>query len=71
MSRSYARDHYTLCAVSYPATETAECAFLNGFMVLVFFFKNIIAMFAIDIIGIENKIISNASTVRGAVTCSQ
>ncbi len=36
--KSYARDHYTLCAVSYPATETAECAFLNGFMVLVFFF---------------------------------
>ncbi len=35
--RSYARDHYTLCAVSYPVTETAECAFLNGFMVLVFF----------------------------------
>ncbi len=33
----YAREHYTLCAVSYPATETAECAFLNGFMVLVFF----------------------------------
>ncbi len=32
----YAREHYTLCAVSYPATETAECAFLNGFMVLVF-----------------------------------
>ncbi len=27
-----------LCSVSYPATETAECAFLNGFMVLVFFF---------------------------------
>ncbi len=46
---SYAPDHYTLWAVSYPATETAECAFLNGFMVLVFL--NIIAMFAIDIIG--------------------
>ncbi len=28
----------TLCAVSYPVTETAECAFLNGFMVLVFLF---------------------------------
>ncbi len=42
-----------LCAVSYPATETEECTFLNGFMVLVFFFFfNIIAMFAIDIIGI-------------------
>ncbi len=36
--RSYARDHYTLCAVSYPVTETAECTFLNGFMVLVFYF---------------------------------
>ncbi len=36
--RSYARDHYTVCAVSYPATETVECAFLNGFMVLVFLF---------------------------------
>ncbi len=36
--RSYARDHYTLCAVSYPVTETAGCAFLNGFMVLVFLF---------------------------------
>ncbi len=31
--------------------ETAECAFLNGFMVL-FFFLNIIAVFANDIIGI-------------------
>ncbi len=36
--RSCTRNHYTLCAVSYPATETAECAFLNGFMVLVFLF---------------------------------
>ncbi len=27
-----------LCAVSYPATENAECAFLNGFMLLVFYF---------------------------------
>ncbi len=36
--RSCTRNHYTLCAVSYPATETAECAFLNGFMVLFFFF---------------------------------
>ncbi len=27
-----------LCAVSYPATETTECAFLNSFMVLVFLF---------------------------------
>ncbi len=36
--RSYARDHYTLCAVSYPVTETTECAFLNGFMVLVVLF---------------------------------
>ncbi len=26
-----------MCAVSYPVTETAECTFLNGFMVLVFF----------------------------------
>ncbi len=33
--------------------ETAECAFLNGFMVLVFYFLNIIAMFAIDIIGFK------------------
>ncbi len=33
----YARDHYTLRAASYPATKTAECAFLNGFMVLIFF----------------------------------
>ncbi len=37
--RSYARDHYTLCAVSYPVMETAECTFLNGFMVLFFIFK--------------------------------
>ncbi len=36
--RSYARDHHTLCAVSYPATKTTECVFLNGFMVLVFYF---------------------------------
>ncbi len=36
--RGYARDHYTLCAVSFPATETAECTFLNGFIVLVFLF---------------------------------
>ncbi len=36
--KSYTRDHYTLCAVSYPATETAECTFLIGFMVLVFLF---------------------------------
>ncbi len=36
--RSYTQDHYTLRAVSYPVTETAECAFLNGFMVLVFLF---------------------------------
>ncbi len=35
---SYARDRYTLCAVSYPVTETAECTFLNGFMVLAFLF---------------------------------
>ncbi len=48
---SYPRDHYTLCAVSYPATETAEWAFFKDFMVLIFlFFFNIIAMFAIDII---------------------
>ncbi len=26
----------TLCAVSYLVTENAECAFLNGFIVLVF-----------------------------------
>ncbi len=26
--RSYARDRYTLCAVSYSVTETAECAFI-------------------------------------------
>ncbi len=32
------QNYYTLCAVSYPAMETAECAFLNGFMVIFFFF---------------------------------
>ncbi len=32
------QNYYTLCAVSYPAMETAECAFLNGFMVIIFFF---------------------------------
>ncbi len=36
--RSYAQDRYTLCAVSYSVTETAECAFINGFMVLVVLF---------------------------------
>ncbi len=56
-------------AVSYPVTETAECTFLNGFMVARFL--NIIAMFAIDIIGIYNKMIPNASTARGAVTRGQ
>ncbi len=28
-------------------------------------------MFAIDIIGVQNKMIPNASMARGAVTCSQ
>ncbi len=27
-----------MCAVSYPVMETAECTFLNGFMVLVVLF---------------------------------
>ncbi len=47
-------DHYSLCAVSYPATETAECAFLNVSWCSFFSFSffNIIAMFAIDIISI-------------------
>ncbi len=36
--RAVLRTGSLLCAVSYPVTETAECAFLNGFMVLVFLF---------------------------------
>ncbi len=35
--RGYARDHCTLCAVSFPATETAECAFFKWFHCARFF----------------------------------